>query len=479
MLPLSFISAMGLVVVLGISGAAGAQLAVQETPLNVEGGAYEINADAGGVLWISENGAEEIWGLGPTSGAYTVYHGAGRVSDARRAGDGSVWWIDQREDSLRRLWPDSGEFTTWRIPGATTLLGTAIDETGAIWLSQFFDPEVYRFTVGSSELCTYIVGPIGGSNYVLANGSDIWLGDWINDTIRRLEPGSGVLTSWPLPSNSSPEGLAIDGDGHLWWADPDRHHLARLEPEEGRLTTYALPWGSLPQMVAVSGGRIWYTEDWEGSVGRLDPALASGDSKTVISDTTTLTPVCSQISLDTTGVLTTSSGSAAWASAVYTSVVDADGWSIHELPSEDAYPWGIAASRGEVWMVDYGRQVLARLRDSLSVTACKVADEDGELSTSGDQTRVEDWTMYLRVDGARQEPGRPTGPGGCVTWTELEAGVSYGVEEEVRSGWTALTPSSHDFGVATAGELYSFTFVNYHEPEQAFIYLPLVVRNRR
>jgi streptogramin lyase len=471
--PVFFISALLLLVLLGISGAANAELGVEETPLDLDGSAYEINADAGGLLWISDNGAEEIWALDPTSGEVTIYHGAGAVSDARRAADGSVWWIDQGKDSLRRMWPDSGEFTTWTIPGAATLLGTAIDETDAVWLSQYFDPEVYRFTVESSELCTYTLGPMGGSDYILADGTEIWLGDWIGKSIHRLEPGSDALTSWALHAYARPEGLAMDSQQELWWADPDRHHLGRLEPEESHLTTYDLPWGSQPQMVTVSGERIWYTEDWRGSVGRLDPAVASGDSETVTVETATLTPVCSQISPDVTGVLTTSSGTASWASAVYTSVVDADGWSVHELPSEDAYPWGIAASRGEVWMVDYGRQVLARLQDSLSVTACKMADEDGKLSTSDDRSPVEDWTMSLLVGGERQEPGRHTGPGGCVTWSELDPGLSYGVEEETAPGWRALTPTSHTFEVGSAGESYAHVFVN---AEGYWIYLPLVIR---
>lgn len=476
--PVLFITTVALLILLGFGGAANAELGAEETPLNPDGSAYEINADAGGLLWISENGAEEIWALDPTSGEVTIYHGTGAVSDARRAADGSVWWIDQNDSSLRRLWFDSGEFATWGIPGASTLLGTTIDEQGRVWLSQLFDPEVYRFTVESSELCTYTLGAMGGSDYILADGSDIWLADWITDSIRRLEPDSGVLTSWALPASAllpdaRPEGLAMDGEGHVWWADPDRHHLARLEPEESRLTTYDLPWGSQPQMVTVSSERLWYTEDREGSVGRLDPAVASGETETVTVETATLTPICSQISPDATGVLTTSSGTAPWASAVYTSVVDADGWSIHELPSENAYPWGIAASRGEVWMVDYGRQVLARLQDSLSVTACKMADEDGRLSTSDDRSPVEDWTMYLLVDGERQEPGQLTGPGGCVTWSELDSGLSYGVEEETAPSWRALTPTSHTFGVGSTGESYAHVFVN---AEGYWIYLPLVIR---
>jgi hypothetical protein len=88
---------------------------------------------------------------------------------------------------------------------------------------------------------------------------------------------------------------------------------------------------------------------------------------------------------------------------------------------------------------------------------------------------LEGRTMYLRVAGERQEPGRLTGPGGCVTWSEPEPGVSYGVEEGTVPGWTALTPPSHTFGVGSALESYAHTFVNVEE-EGHRVYLPLAVR---
>ena len=127
-------------------------------------------------------------------------------------------------------------------------------------------------------------------------------------------------------------------------------------------------------------------------------------------------------------------------------------------------------------MADTGRQVLARLQDSLSVTACKMADEDGEPGTDDDRSPVEDWTMYLLVDEARQEPGRETGPDGCVTWDQLEPSVSYGVAEETDLDWNALTPTTHSFGVGSAGDTLEVVFVNAEVEEEYRIYLPLVIR---
>jgi hypothetical protein len=102
---------------------------------------------------------------------------------------------------------------------------------------------------------------------------------------------------------------------------------------------------------------------------------------------------------------------------------------------------------------------------NVNVKACKVEDADGDLATPNDQTAIKGWTVYLSIDGTRQNPGQLTGDDGCYTWSNLGPGHSYDVEENVPDGWTALTPIKHDFGPATSGSSYSFTFKNFKTVE--------------
>jgi hypothetical protein len=98
---------------------------------------------------------------------------------------------------------------------------------------------------------------------------------------------------------------------------------------------------------------------------------------------------------------------------------------------------------------------------NVNVTACKMEDLDGNIGTTGDQTPISGWTVYLSINGVRQTPGQATGPDGCYTWTDLPPGNSYDVEEDVPAGWINLTLTSNDFGQAVPGEVYSYTFVNF------------------
>jgi hypothetical protein len=73
----------------------------------------------------------------------------------------------------------------------------------------------------------------------------------------------------------------------------------------------------------------------------------------------------------------------------------------------------------------------------------------------------------------RQEPGQLTGGEGCATWSDLAPAQAYGVEEDLPTGWVALTPTSHSFGEALPGQVHAFTFVNYEQGTT--VYLPIVL----
>lgn len=467
------LACIGLLSIGGARSVAEADMAASETDLNPGGTAYEINIDDHGFLWISDNEADEIWQVDPVGQVYTIYHGINSPSDARRDAAGAVWWAEAGSNRLGRLSPPDEVVTLWEVPGAEKLFGTQVDAAGQIWATDFFHPHLYRFDLSSTQLCTYTIPSDGASDYLTAQAEDIWLGDWKNDRIYKLTPALNLFTQWQLPADGYPEGLAFDGSGNLWWADSELGEVARLEPQSDRLTRFDPPTGGSPEMITILGEQVWYTEDSNGTVGMLDPATVTGTSFTLDQITIPATSTCGIQGPGTTTPVTTTTGLASWTQRIYPSVVDAGGWTIYELP-EGAFPWGIAASGRNVWFVDNGRQVLGRLSFGVDVTACKLQDADGDLTTTEDQSPVAGWTVYLTVDDTRQSPGQLTGGDGCYTWSSLEVGVSYGVEEELPDGWTALTPSSHNFGQANSGEAYSFTFVNFES--QNVIYLPLVMR---
>ena len=448
----------------------------QEAPLNSGGRAFELNVDAQGQLWVSDLDANEIWQINPVSGAFTIYYSIPSPSDARRDEAGLIWWADSDAGRFGQLNPTSGQASWWPTPNASGLFGTQVDAEGRFWSLASGDPYMYRFNPTTNQLCTYTLPSSGTADYLLAHDDFIWLGDRTNGQLLRLNPATNQFTIWQLPTDSEPQGLVFDYLDALWWADPNLGFVVRLQADLNQLDSFDVPSGLSPQMVTSRGNHIWYSEHSSGAIGRLDPMTAVSTTQTVSSSTASATVTCATQSPALTQAITTTSGTLTWADQTYSLLVNSGGWQVYDLPS-GGLPWGVAPGDDEVWFVDTGRQVLGRIiADALvTITACKVEDGDGELATTGDQIPVPNWTLYLLIDGVRQGNGRQTGADGCTTWADIGSNVNYSVEEEVPSGWLALTPTTHNFGTAVPGANLSHTFINTRN--EVFIYLPLIIRS--
>jgi hypothetical protein len=253
----------------------------------------------------------------------------------------------------------------------------------------------------------------------------------------------------------------------LWWAGFDkRPALFRLDPDTSTVTYYTLPSAAgEPVMVDARHNFIWYS-DYQGRFGRLDPRKAAGATVAATEGAGALSLVeCYQDWQPLSSASTSKSTSAAnWAAGLYSTTIPAAGWQLYQLPEVSAArgPWGIRLLEDGLWVVDQQRQKLVNIpwQAPAGLVACKVEDAGGDPATSDDQTPLQNWPIDLRVDGVAQGITQTTGLDGCVAWDDLPPGPAYGLQEESPAGWLALTGTSHDFGPAISGGIYTHTFVN-------------------
>jgi virginiamycin B lyase len=348
---------------------------VDHAALTATGIAYEINRDGAGNIIVTDWGAGEIWRVRPATGAYSRFKGAWHPNDARPDAVGNIWWTDYYNPVLARINTSAGpvSMTTWNLSAwdsARTykLSGLAMDESGGVWFSEWGEVSdtqlLYRFDPGRGELCGYTLPGGDHSYYVLYSGGFLWLGDWVQGRIVRLNPANLQVTYWSVSPQSEPRGLAADAAGAIWWADVGAGRLGRLEPAANRITTYNLPVNGTPYMVSVEGGRIWYTSEGVevGNVGVLYPALASGSSTTKNPTTWTSTQTCASAGAGTTAAITPATGAFSWASAVWPDVTPAGaiGWTIFEV-SWGGIPYGVLADASYAWVTDETYQKLVRI----------------------------------------------------------------------------------------------------------------------
>jgi prepilin-type processing-associated H-X9-DG protein len=353
-------------------------IVMDEASLGASSEPHQVNLAPDGRLLVSLDAPGEIWRIDPITGAYTAFRGQSYLDmsspmDAHGDGAGNIWFADGVNGTLGRIAVDTNSLTLWDLPDAITPRGVAIDTLGQVWVTDESYWNLYRFKPGagaSGQLSCYTLPEYGISPYVLADGSNLWLGD-VTGRILRVSldgnGGPGTVKAWQI-AGAEPEGMALDTGGELWWADMGLNRLARLNPLTDQVAGYAPPVaGSNPLVVRPGADGIWYTEGptagqtGVGTLGRLDPAQAAWTAIPASVGTTSLAenPACPGPASGRAGALVVTSAGLSTAPSIWTGTAEGDGWSVYRAPA-GGKPYGLAIVGDNPWMVDQGRRVLAR-----------------------------------------------------------------------------------------------------------------------
>jgi streptogramin lyase len=180
------------------------------TPNSQPGG---IIAGPDGNLWITENGTNRIGRMTP-AGVITEFtisttipvtadnpSGSSLPRFIRNGPDGNLWFTEFGANKVARITP-AGVITEYPVP-------TTVTPSPAIKLVGI-PPKPTSNVLGSSQPRGLVTGPDG----------DLWFGEFAADKIGRLDPTTGTITEFPVPTdNSIPFGITGGPDGNLWFAE--------------------------------------------------------------------------------------------------------------------------------------------------------------------------------------------------------------------------------------------------------------------
>src|SRR5205814_4339564 len=100
----------------------------------------------------------------------------------------------------------------------------------------------------------------------------------VRDCFRSPRSLLPVVVEYPLPRPKAfPHDPAVGADGIVWYTDQANSYIGRLDPATGKVTDYATPTqASGPHGIVVApDGGVWYTANFKARLGRLDPANGS------------------------------------------------------------------------------------------------------------------------------------------------------------------------------------------------------------
>jgi streptogramin lyase len=190
-------------------------------------------------------------------------------------------------EAARYIAFDYGLPTPDRDPHDLTL-----DSKGNAWMSERnacclakFDAETFTF----SEF-TPPQGPNKsqlGTPITTAPGDVIWIQDVANRRWLSFDTKTEKFTAYPVPETIKVDPirtntLVIDPNGMVWGATGT--HVMGLDPKTGKYVAYPIPYwvknkkSAVGYGMAVSGdGKIWFAERDPSLIGRLDPATGKID----------------------------------------------------------------------------------------------------------------------------------------------------------------------------------------------------------
>src|SRR6266566_2172907 len=172
--------------------------------------------------------------------------------------------------------------------------------------------------------------------------------------------GLPVVVEYPLPRPKAfPHDPAVGADGIVWYTDQANSYIGRLDPATGKVTDYATPTlVSGPHGIVVApppDGGVWYTANFKGRLGRLDPATgAIKEYPLPAAATDPHTPL-----YHAGKVWFTAQGA-----NLYGELDPATGEAkLFPVPTPRAHPYGLVASPrdGSIWMALFGTNQIGRI----------------------------------------------------------------------------------------------------------------------
>ncbi|MCC3772084.1 hypothetical protein [Streptomyces sp. UNOC14_S4] len=254
---------------------------IQEIPLTVPGAkptAIAVGTD--GNIWFGlENLPASpaptqcaIGRLNPLTHGISVfpYPDPKGTQSLAQAQDGHVW-IAGLSGVVHRFDPRSASFAPIPVPDGGLLTALAFGPDGSVWCAANGTGLLHRIDRATLSVRSWLV-PSGGKPQALAFGSDgaLWYTLSSANRFGRLDLETGGFQSWDLPF-ANPAARIASGPSGLWVSSTAGHWIGDIDPATAGMTRIGLASGSAPVGVAVGGdGALWYCASGTNRVGRID-----------------------------------------------------------------------------------------------------------------------------------------------------------------------------------------------------------------
>ena len=198
-------------------------------------------------------------------------------------------WVAERAGKLGRFDPRTLEFTERNAPpGPATpnrqrLGNPQIDAKGNLWVADGPNQRWLSYDTNTDKFLAFAwprgKGGAGGNTMAIHPNGTIWATGG-NKEARMLDPATGEFKFFEAPSAKTHKtppgayGMAIAGDGAVWFAEDEADLMARVDPVTGKVDEYKIPYTeghAYPRRMNTDGnGDLWVALWNAGKLMKID-----------------------------------------------------------------------------------------------------------------------------------------------------------------------------------------------------------------
>jgi len=246
-----------------------------------------------GSLWVTEQKANKLGRLDPKTGKFQEYplktpgsgpHGL--VADR----NGHIWFTAIAKGYVGKLDPKTGDITEYRAPGEQEMdpHTPVFDQNGMLWFTNEESSTIGRLDPGSGEIelkATPTPHAVPYGIVVTSQGVPFFC-EFHTNKLASIDPRSMTIREYPLPEGARPRRLALAADGTIYFSDYAQGKLGHFDPATGKVEEWPSPGGpnSEPYGIAITGdGMVWYAETGvaPNTLVRFDPRTKTFASENI------------------------------------------------------------------------------------------------------------------------------------------------------------------------------------------------------
>ena len=249
-------------------------------------GPRSVSVAPNGVVWFTSSDNGRLGRI--DGGVVSTFPAMTEVDDVEVAADGDIWVnaFTSTGQDIARFDPSTGTLAQgYTVPGFVGRMTP--HPTDGMWFTSinnsFTDARI-RHVTEAGALTGFTTGAVNDpTDLTMGPDGRLWFTSEDNGLVSRMNPTTGAMTSFDHPQVVAPGEIVEGPGGDLWFTNQAGGRFGRVDPVTGAIVLYRDPTDTVqgPTGLALGGdGNLWYTRA-DGFVGTLELGTCDGRAVTV------------------------------------------------------------------------------------------------------------------------------------------------------------------------------------------------------